>query len=75
MQGMIATNTLAISRVEKLWGRKTRQSEMLNQIIRFLRRQRQHLVASRAREHPMSLMLISWGQSREDGAREYIFGQ
>jgi hypothetical protein len=40
-QEMAATNTSAISRVEKLWGRKIGQSEMPNRTIWFLRRQGQ----------------------------------
>jgi hypothetical protein len=38
MQEKAATDTLAISRAEKLWGRKIRQSGMPNQTIRFPRR-------------------------------------
>jgi hypothetical protein len=41
-------------------GRKTGQLKMPNWTIRFPRRQRQHLVASRGRGHPMSVLLISW---------------
>jgi hypothetical protein len=60
MQEMVATDTSAISRAEKLRGRKTGQSKMLNWTIRFARWQRQHLVTSRGRGHPMSILLITW---------------
>jgi hypothetical protein len=59
-QEMAATDISAISRAEKLRGRKIRHSRMLNWTIRFPRRQRQHLVTSRGRGYPMSLLLITW---------------
>jgi hypothetical protein len=74
-QEMAVTDTSSINRAKELRGRKTGQSRMPNRTIRFLRRQQQHLVTSRSRGHPMSLPLISWGQSREDTAGERIFGQ
>jgi hypothetical protein len=40
MQEMAAMDTSTISRVEKLWGRKTGQSRMPNQNIQFSSRQR-----------------------------------
>jgi hypothetical protein len=72
---MAATDMSAISRVEELRGRKTGQSRMPNQTIRFPRRQQHHLVASRSIGHPMSLLLINWGQSREDKLEERDFSR
>jgi hypothetical protein len=74
-QEMAAMDTSAISRADKLRGKKIGQSRMPNQTIQFPRRQRQHLAASRGRGHPMSLMLITWEAVKKRRAREQIFDQ
>jgi hypothetical protein len=60
-QKMTITDTLATSKTEEPRVRKTGQSRMLNRMIWFPRKQLQFLVIRRGREHPMSLLLISWG--------------
>jgi hypothetical protein len=59
MRDMAAMDTSAISRAKEFQRRKAIQSGILNQTIWFPRRQQQHLVASRTRRHPMSLLLIN----------------
>jgi hypothetical protein len=59
-QEMAATDTSAICMAEKLQGRKIGQFGIPNWTIQFPRRQRQHLVTNRGREHQMSLLLITW---------------
>jgi hypothetical protein len=70
MQEMAVTDTSATCRIERPRVRKIGHPRLPNWTIRFPRKQLQFLVVSRGRAHPMSFLLISWGQSRKDRAGE-----
>jgi hypothetical protein len=57
-QKTIITGVSATNRTEKIQDSKIRQSEMLNQIIRFPRRQHQHLVSNTSSGCPKLYLLL-----------------
>jgi hypothetical protein len=72
-RAMATTDTLAISRADELWSRKTGQSKMSNRTIRFPTRQQQHLVISKSRGLPNEPPVDQLGASQEQtGPRSEI---